>query len=1009
MKKLLHHSRKRPAYAWELLTVYCLLTCLLLTATSFASVTNVSSGGAIYLTLSNAVFASSPGDTLLVSTGIYYETIDVYNRDLVIDGRYNEDFSAKVPGGKSIISAPRPLLTYSGSAFDVTNSTLTLVNIEVTHGGFAFGDNGFGGGLNLYYSDVMLYGCSVYDNFARGDGGGIYVYDSTLYATNTPIFDNRAHYGVIIIGENGCGGGVYANKSSIDLRNGSYVYSNTAVNTGGGIRIKNSEAVLFNIFIYNNHADIGGGTAADSSIYNHLAFCPLFANLANSKGGGILLENNSTGTISGAGAYIGFAPPYGPNVVTNGDGGGIYVSDSILTMSNLAAVAHNSATFRGGGIFLTNASLIVENEAYIGAPNFQFTNSAYQGGGIYAMDSTLNITNSTVTHGYAINAGGLFLSDCSAKIDDSEVNENWALSGYGGGILFIGSNIFYASQSSFNHNEAYYGGGVALSTESGDVNFESCSIISNRAWSAGGLFSIFGSSVNISGYSAISHNIARAYGGGIGAAFSGQLHLNGDSFAPLAIQGNTATNHGGGIYGEEGWNVEVKGNVLIGNNIALQSGGGIYLIDRCSLFMTNIPPMAPRVFANTAGESGGGIYIAGSNTIANLNNTGFGGPGMGNVCNAQNGGIDGGGGLAIRESAKVDALNCQFHENYSSNSGGGIYLGTNAILNMTTGNQSPQTTFLYGNSAKNAGGGIYSKLAKSLLVERTIIISNKTQNGGAGGIYVGETSNKLVNLLIAQNDGGFASGADGIFFFNCPKSEMLQCTIADNDRVGVKNNFAGTVYMTNCIVYGHSLSQIWAKSEINAVYSDIENGYPGVGNIDDDPLFFDPATYYYILGWNSPCINTGTNLPSVTNDIWGITRPQGGAWDMGAFENFARIIVSKSVLDFDELVTGESSNLVLTVKNNGTAYFEGSVSNLMNPPFSDNGFGTYSFVPGDQTNITFTFAPVVVGFFTNEITCTGGGNINVKLIGTAVPEPGYYLLIVIYQLLFISRSRKLKS
>jgi len=60
--------------------VCCLLLiayCFLLTANSFAAVTNVTSGGAAYSTLSNAVFAAGIGDTLLVSTGIYYETIDV--------------------------------------------------------------------------------------------------------------------------------------------------------------------------------------------------------------------------------------------------------------------------------------------------------------------------------------------------------------------------------------------------------------------------------------------------------------------------------------------------------------------------------------------------------------------------------------------------------------------------------------------------------------------------------------------------------------------------------------------------------------------------------------------------------------------------------------------------------------------------------------------------------------------------------------------------------------------
>jgi len=290
--------------------------------------------------------------------------------------------------------------------------------------------------LDLYYSDVMLYGCSIYDNFARGDGGGIYIYGSTLYATNTPVFDNRAHSGTFIIGENGCGGGIYANKSTIDLREDSLVYSNTAFNTGGGIRIYDSEAILLTSHVYNNHADIGGGVAAYSSIYNQLYQVALYANLANTKGGGLLLENNSTGTIAGAGAYIGFAPPLGgPNVVTNGDGGGIYVSGSILTMSNMAAVTHNSASIYGGGIYSTNGTLKVYN-AFVGVPSPGFTNTAYQGGGIYAMDSNLNITNSIIAHGLAVvDVGGILLKSSSTIMENSHVINNWSTR-YGGGILF---------------------------------------------------------------------------------------------------------------------------------------------------------------------------------------------------------------------------------------------------------------------------------------------------------------------------------------------------------------------------------------------------------------------------------------------------------------------------------------------------------------------------------------------------------------------------------------------
>ncbi len=866
-------------------TLYLLiLTFALTVCSSFAAVTNVSSGGAIYLTLSNAVFAAGAGDMLLVSTGTYYETVDIYNKHLVIDGKYRDDFTSKVADGRTIISAPIVGLWYSGSTFDITNSTVTFINIEITKGGFWDGDSANGGGIDARYRcNIILYGCSVYTNFCLGNGGGIYLNDSNFYATNTHIFGNNAYSGSFFFGDNGCGGGIYADRSTLNLCFDTDLFNNKASSKGGGIRLYISDADVRDSNIDNNNAKEGGGVSAYASMYSQHEKSALYANLAATKGGGIVFENNSIGIITGIGAYIGFGALWGPNVVTNGDGGGIYVSDSILAISNNAYVTHNIATVRGGGIFLTNGTLLVK-DAGIGVQHPLFTNSAIYGGGLYAMSSTINITNSTVAHGFAAVGGGLVMIDCSTAIDDSDIVENWALDSsgtkMGGGILFGGSNNFNASKSSFNNNEAGFGGGVALFTEIGNVNFDNCSIISNTAESGGGFFVYFGSSVNISGYSDISYNTALYSGGGILAAY-GYVNLNGDSLAPISIMKNTAGTVGGGIYGALSY-VEGQGNIWIGYNEA-DYGGGIYLTNNVNMVLTNSVSLAPRVFGNTAYNSGGGIFIIGSDSAAKLYNVSIGAENIGNICHTISGTYNGGGGIAVHESARVDAVNCIFQDNYSSNSGGAIYLGTNTIFNMICDHQS-KNSYIYNNTAKNAGGGIYAMLADEILLKSIFVVSNKTQVGGAGGLYIGKTANKLINLVVAQNDCGYVSGADGIFFYDCPKSEMLQCTIADNDRYGVMNNLAGTVYMTNCIVYGHSVDQLKANSPINAVYSDIQNSYPGVGNIDAAPLFADPSAFKYDIVLGSPCENAGTDLLSVTNDIAGTFRPQDVAWDMGAYE-----------------------------------------------------------------------------------------------------------------------------
>jgi hypothetical protein len=51
-----------------------------------------------------------------------------------------------------------------------------------------------------------------------------------------------------------------------------------------------------------------------------------------------------------------------------------------------------------------------------------------------------------------------------------------------------------------------------------------------------------------------------------------------------------------------------------------------------------------------------------------------------------------------------------------------------------------------------------------------------------------------------------------------------------------------------------------------------------------DPLFVNPAGRNYSLQATSPALNAGTTIAAVTTDFLGVTRPQGTAYDIGAYE-----------------------------------------------------------------------------------------------------------------------------
>ena len=85
----------------------------------------------------------------------------------------------------------------------------------------------------------------------------------------------------------------------------------------------------------------------------------------------------------------------------------------------------------------------------------------------------------------------------------------------------------------------------------------------------------------------------------------------------------------------------------------------------------------------------------------------------------------------------------------------------------------------------------------------------------------------------------------------------------------------------------------------DVTYSDVQGGYPGVGNIDADPHFVNAPNDVSLL-ISSPCIDAGTNaswesLGDVVDDIIGTPRPQMSAYDMGAYEyigsSFSPVII----------------------------------------------------------------------------------------------------------------------
>ncbi len=224
-------------------------------------------------------------------------------------------------------------------------------------------------------------------------------------------------------------------------------------------------------------------------------------------------------------------------------------------------------------------------------------------------------------------------------------------------------------------------------------------------------------------------------------------------------------------------------------------------------------------------------------------------------------------------------INGKISNNKSSSSGGGAYLNNDAIVyfeNITIEN----------NQAVD-GGGIYCGMASCQMYNVVLIGNSSANNGGAiFGSFFSVISIK--SGLIAKNISGHQGGGA---FINNGTINLYNSTVSGN-IAGISGSgllfntiFAPASVVHNSIIYDNIGSEIEAFSLFPVIsFSDIKGGFPGIGNIDADPLFTDPLNNNYNLSWTSfpeenttksPCIDSGD--PDSTED------PDGTLSDMGAF------------------------------------------------------------------------------------------------------------------------------
>ena len=211
------------------------------------------------------------------------------------------------------------------------------------------------------------------------------------------------------------------------------------------------------------------------------------------------------------------------------------------------------------------------------------------------------------------------------------------------------------------------------------------------------------------------------------------------------------------------------------------------------------------------------------------------------------------------------------------------------------------------NTAYSEGGGIVDLHG---LIERNILSGNTTGEGfkkggafancdgtisrnrvfnnhatGKGGAFF-ECHGVIKNNLIYDNTAGEDTGEGG-GFHDC-QADILNNVIFHNvamDNGGGLSECTGTI--ANNILWGNSA---WSEGphffkSAAPTHCCIEYWYGGgKGNMAEDPLFMDAEAGDFRLREGSPCLDVGLELEEVSEAFDGVKRPQGGGFDIGAFE-----------------------------------------------------------------------------------------------------------------------------
>ncbi|MDP8313672.1 MAG: right-handed parallel beta-helix repeat-containing protein [Candidatus Celaenobacter antarcticus] len=764
-----------------------------------------------------------------------------------------------------------------GSGIDCYSSILDLANMTITENGISPDENDVfhDKKKNLKGNNNFIQSYSQIDDM-KEESGFIPAHDrNNDYLSLQEISDKESRISMA--------GGIYCGLSTLKITDATISYNSAEEGYGGALFCERSNTTLSNVNIHDNSASYGGG------------ICSSYSSLS-------ILD----ATIS------------------LNSGSGIYSSRSNITLHD-AIIRLNS----GGGICSIEDSLLSITNA-----SFDNNNASY-GGAIRCKESIVNLCNINMHENYAGNGGAIYIYACSPTLSDVTISNNHGK--YCGGIACDNGTVLFNDENLcsifLNYggkvNDLYFNGNCPVT----DVIVDTFTVLQPNDYFVYPL-DLFTFDINCGKIEPVDHDLyVDPDGSDNNSGLTTNDPLQTIAYALIKIHASESTPHtihcADGLYSSsetgEKFPLNCKSYVsMIGEDkdVTVLDGedarAPLFCLSDSNVVVTDMTIM------NGNNMFGGGIYC--SHSTMDIDRVIF----RNNYADALGGGVlcwdsdvdirdvtcddnicqyGRGGGIACDDYSNVSVINGLICNNTSKYGGGlSCYEDSRMVCKNLT---------IESNTTTGEGGGVYCS-NDSRLICSDLTIANNTSTSGGGGIDCSFNSiSELKDVVISGNVGYHGGGIEcfmdsyidlkNVLIYRNRSDQFsngIYCAFASANLVNVtisKNNYsnvdAGGIFLrqadanvVNCILWndGHDILLGDTVSIATVIYSDIEGGWTGEGNINTDPLFINPNEDNFQLSSNSPCINagipdtTGLHIPNV--DLNGDPRIYDDIIDMGCYE-----------------------------------------------------------------------------------------------------------------------------